>query len=40
MTTIKRNSPVPLYHQLKELLSDRINNGEWQGEFGYQAEKS
>ena len=30
MTTIERNSPVPLYHQLKLLLSDRINNGEWQ----------
>jgi GntR family transcriptional regulator len=30
MPAIERNSPVPLYHQLKELLSERINNGEWQ----------
>lgn len=30
MTAIERNSPIPLYYQLKELLSDRINNGEWQ----------
>jgi GntR family transcriptional regulator len=30
MSSIERNSPVPLYHQLKELLSDRISNAEWQ----------
>jgi GntR family transcriptional regulator len=30
MTTIQRESPTPLYHQLKELLSERIARGEWQ----------
>jgi GntR family transcriptional regulator len=32
MITIERDSPVPLYHQLKQLLAKRINNGEWQAE--------
>ncbi len=27
---IDRNSPVPLYHQLRELLADRLAGGEWQ----------
>jgi GntR family transcriptional regulator len=27
--TIERQSPVPLYYQLKQLLSDRISSGEW-----------
>ncbi len=27
---LKRESPVPLYYQLKQLLSDRISGGEWQ----------
>ena len=30
MTTIERSSPTPLYHQLKELLAERIARGEWQ----------
>ena len=30
MTTIERGSPTPLYHQLKELLAERIARGEWQ----------
>ena len=30
MADIERNSPVPLYHQLKRLLAGRIANGEWQ----------
>lgn len=30
MATIERESPTPLYHQLKELLGSRIANGEWQ----------
>lgn len=30
MTTIQRESPTPLYHQLKELLAERIVRGEWQ----------
>jgi GntR family transcriptional regulator len=30
MTAIERESPVPLYHQLKQLLTDRIANGDWQ----------
>lgn len=30
MTTIERGSPMPLYHQLKELLAERIARGEWQ----------
>jgi GntR family transcriptional regulator len=29
MRTIYRNSPVPRYHQLKEILRDRIRQGEW-----------
>lgn len=28
MTTIDRNSPVPAYYQLKQLLKDQIQNGE------------
>lgn len=27
---IERESPIPLYYQLKELLSGRISSGEWQ----------
>lgn len=30
MRTIYRNSPVPRYHQLKEILRDRIRSAEWQ----------
>lgn len=30
MTSIQRESPTPLYHQLKELLAERIASGEWQ----------
>lgn len=30
MTSIQRESPTPLYHQLKELLAERIAAGEWQ----------
>jgi GntR family transcriptional regulator len=30
MTAIERESPIPLYHQLKQLLADRIDNGDWQ----------
>lgn len=30
MTSIQRESPTPLYHQLKELLAERITSGEWQ----------
>lgn len=30
MVEIERNSPVPLYHQLKRLLAGRIAGGEWQ----------
>jgi GntR family transcriptional regulator len=29
MRTIYRNSPVPRYHQLKEILRDCIRQGEW-----------
>ncbi len=29
MNTIFRNSPVPRYHQLKEILRERIRSGEW-----------
>jgi GntR family transcriptional regulator len=29
MQTIYRNSPVPRYHQLKEILRERIRVGEW-----------
>jgi GntR family transcriptional regulator len=29
MTAIERESPVPLYHQLKQLLTERIANGDW-----------
>ncbi|MGZ3585188.1 MAG: GntR family transcriptional regulator [Ktedonobacterales bacterium] len=29
MSTIYRNSPVPRYHQLKEILRERIRSGEW-----------
>lgn len=28
--TIDRESPIPLYYQLKELLAGRITSGEWQ----------
>src|SRR5690348_17809161 len=30
MNTIFRNSPVPRYHQLKEILRERVRSGEWQ----------
>ncbi|HEX6122668.1 MAG TPA: GntR family transcriptional regulator [Ktedonobacterales bacterium] len=30
MQTIQRNSPVPRYHQLKEILQERVRSGEWQ----------
>lgn len=30
MTAIERGSPTPLYHQLKELLAERIARGEWE----------
>jgi GntR family transcriptional regulator len=30
MTIIDRESPIPLYYQLKELLAGRITSGEWQ----------
>ncbi|SRR5579875_782829 len=30
MSTIYRKSPVPRYHQLKEILRERIRSGEWQ----------
>jgi GntR family transcriptional regulator len=30
MHTIYRNSPVPRYHQLKEILRERVRTGEWQ----------
>ncbi len=30
MSTIKRDSPIPLYFQLRSLLSERIVSGEWQ----------
>ena len=26
---LQRSSPLPLYHQLKQLLADRIQRGEW-----------
>lgn len=29
MRTIYRNSPVPRYHQLKEILRERIRSGDW-----------
>ena len=29
MAAIQRESPTPLYHQLKVLLSERIASGEW-----------
>jgi len=29
MQTIYRNSPVPRYHQLKEILRERVRGGEW-----------
>lgn len=29
MRTIYRNSPVPRYHQLKEILREHIRSGEW-----------
>ncbi len=29
MNTIYRNSPVPRYHQLKEILRERVRSGEW-----------
>ena len=31
MTTIlDRNSPIPLYYQLKQLLTEKLDSGEWQ----------
>jgi len=30
MTTIERESPIPLYYQLRQLLAERITTGEWQ----------
>jgi GntR family transcriptional regulator len=30
MTSIQRNSPVPRYYQLKEILQERVRSGEWQ----------
>jgi GntR family transcriptional regulator len=30
MNPIERESPVPLYYQLKQLLAERITKGEWQ----------
>ncbi len=30
MTVIYRNSPIPLYHQLKEIMRTQIRSGEWQ----------
>lgn len=30
MSAIYRNSPVPLYHQLKEIMREKIRSGEWQ----------
>jgi GntR family transcriptional regulator len=29
MTELDRSSPIPLYHQLKEILRARIENGNW-----------
>lgn len=29
MSTIERQSPIPLYYQLKQLLSERIVGGDW-----------
>ena len=29
MTTIERDSPVPLYFQLKQILAERIDSGQW-----------
>jgi len=29
MASIERNSPIPLYYQLKQVLVDRIASGEW-----------
>ena len=29
MTTVDRSSPVPIYHQLKSLIRDRIETGMW-----------
>jgi GntR family transcriptional regulator len=29
MSTIYRNSPLPRYYQLKEIMRDRIRSGEW-----------
>ncbi len=30
MTTINRQSPIPIYHQLKTLIQDQIESGTWQ----------
>ncbi|RLC67862.1 MAG: hypothetical protein DRI48_01150 [Chloroflexi bacterium] len=30
MSSIDRNSPVPIYHQLKTLIQEQIENGVWQ----------
>ncbi len=30
MSAIDRNSPIPLYYQLKEIIKDRIKEGTWQ----------
>src|SRR5579859_919614 len=29
MSTIYRNSPIPLYHQLKEIMRARVQSGDW-----------
>ena len=29
MSLIRRNSPIPLYYQLKDILTDKIVKGEW-----------
>ncbi len=30
MTNIDRNSPIPIYHQLKTLIQEQIESGKWQ----------
>ena len=30
MTTIDRSSPIPLYYQLKQIILEQIESGEWQ----------
>ena len=29
MTNVDRNSPIPIYHQLKTVLQEQIENGLW-----------